>query len=83
MSITNQLEQLALFRADSADTSKLLDKAMKPSGARLSIRVEELIADRDRLLAALEGLLNVPENSNLDVAVESALDAIAKSKGAS
>jgi hypothetical protein len=64
MSITDQLEQLALYRADSADTAKLLDKAMKPSAARLAIRVEELIAERDRHRAALICIKHLPSNKH-------------------
>lgn len=66
MDITDQLEQLALFRADSAETSALLDRAVGPSGARLSIRVEDLIADlavaharAERMRAAIERYLSL------------------------
>ncbi len=49
------------------------------AGLRQELKAEQ--ATKAELLAALEGLLNVPENSNLDVAVELALETIAKAKG--
>ena len=43
MSDADLIEQNELFRKDSADVSRLLDRAIGSTGARNAIRVEQLI----------------------------------------
>ena len=54
MNNADLIEQNELFRKDSADVSRLLDRAIGSTGARNAIRVEQLINGLVEARAALK-----------------------------